>query len=97
LDIRVGAPSSEEGFNQLNEKITPHECRLRDMTYSAPIVVDIEYTRGNQRVLRHNLTIGRMPIMLRSSKCVLKDQPPAQMAKLQVPSTSLSIALQESL
>ena len=24
------------------------QCRLRDMTYSAPITVDIEYTRGTQ-------------------------------------------------
>ena len=24
------------------------QCRLRDMTYSAPITVDIEYTRGSQ-------------------------------------------------
>jgi len=25
--------------------ITPHACRLRDVTYSAPITVDIEYTK----------------------------------------------------
>lgn len=35
------------------------QCRLRDMTYSAPITVDIEYTRGNQRIVRNNLPIGR--------------------------------------
>ena len=46
-------------------KTTPHECRLRDLTYAAPITVDIEYTRGQQRVRRNGLTIGRMPIMLR--------------------------------
>ncbi|GMT18887.1 hypothetical protein PFISCL1PPCAC_10184, partial [Pristionchus fissidentatus] len=73
LDIRVGKPSSEEGFNQIHDKITPHECRLRDMTYSAPITVDVEYTRGNQKVIKRDLTIGRMPIMLQSSRCVLKD------------------------
>ena len=32
--------------------------RLRDITYAAPITVDIEYTRGQQRVIRNNLTIG---------------------------------------
>uniref|UniRef100_A0A914LV23 DNA-directed RNA polymerase n=1 Tax=Meloidogyne incognita TaxID=6306 RepID=A0A914LV23_MELIC len=64
-------PSSEEGFNIINEKITPHECRLRDMTYCAPIYVNVEYTRGNQRVVSKNIVIGRMPIMLRSSRCVL--------------------------
>ena len=35
------------------------QCRLRDMTSSAPITVDIEYTRGNQRIVRNNLPIGR--------------------------------------
>ena len=35
------------------------QCRLRDMTYSAPITVDIEYTRGKQRVIKNNIQIGR--------------------------------------
>lgn len=56
------------------------------MTYSAPITVDVEYTRGNNKVTRtsdfcyyfllillfRDLVIGRLPIMLRSSKCVLR-------------------------
>lgn len=41
------------------------------MTYSAPIYVNVEYTRGNQKVHSKNIVIGRMPIMLRSSRCVL--------------------------
>lgn len=51
------------------------------MTYSAPVTVDIEYTRGNQRVVRNGLPIGRMPIMLRSSNCTLAGLSPAEMAK----------------
>src|SRR4051794_40154531 len=39
LDIRVGKPSVQDGL-VVNE-VTPMECRLRDMTYSAPIIVDI--------------------------------------------------------
>lgn len=118
LNIHVGSPDVEEGFN-ITKSISPHEvrmshkhkngqnyvhgvqyycemesecwnyaehfstnfqlyddiinlintfhnlslpslqCRLRDMTYSAPITVDIEYTRGQQRVVRNNLPIGR--------------------------------------
>ncbi|XP_060608469.1 DNA-directed RNA polymerase III subunit RPC2-like [Ruditapes philippinarum] len=81
LNIYVGMPDVEEGFN-ITKPISPHECRLRDMTYSAPITVDIEYTRGNQRIVRNNLPIGRMPIMLRSSNCVLNAKSPAEMAKL---------------
>lgn len=39
------------------------QCRLRDMTYSAPITVDIEYTRGSQRIIRNALPIGRWEMM----------------------------------
>ncbi|VDN36308.1 unnamed protein product [Gongylonema pulchrum] len=83
IDIRVGMPSSEEGFNEINDRISPHECRLRDMTYSAPVVVDIEYTRGNQRVLRNGLVIGKMPVMLRSSRCILKNMGEKELARVQ--------------
>jgi DNA-directed RNA polymerase beta subunit len=51
------------------------------MTYSAPVTVDIEYTRGQQRVVRNGIAIGRMPIMLRSSNCTLAGILPAEMAK----------------
>ncbi|XP_076354382.1 RNA polymerase III subunit RpIII128 isoform X2 [Tachypleus tridentatus] len=81
LNIHIGNPDVEEGFN-VTKPTCPHECRLRDMTYSAPITVDIEYTRGQQRVVRNNVPIGRMPIMLRSSKCVLTRKSPAELAKL---------------
>lgn len=81
LSIAVGTPDVEESFNE-TRKIAPHECRLRDLTYAAPITVDIEYTRGNQRVVRKGLPIGRMPIMLRSSKCILSGKTPQELAKL---------------
>ena len=51
---------------------TPHLCRMRDSTYSAPIYVTIRYTRGNQVVLKKKQMIGRLPIMLRSQQCVLR-------------------------
>lgn len=81
LSISVGKPDVEESFN-VTKPVAPHECRLRDMTYSAPITVDIEYTRGNQRVIRKGLPIGRMPIMLRSSNCILTGKSPQELAKL---------------
>lgn len=71
----------EDGFN-ITKETTPHECRLRDMTYSAPITVDIEYTRGTQRVVRNSLLIGRMPVMLRSSNCVLSNKSEFELSKL---------------
>ncbi|XP_077521380.1 RNA polymerase III subunit RpIII128 [Amblyomma americanum] len=81
LDIHVGTPNIEEDFT-VGRSTTPHECRLRDMTYSAPITVDIEYTRGQERVLRSGFPIGRMPIMLRSANCVLANKTHFEMAQL---------------
>jgi len=70
LDIRVGSPTRQD-VNEFEKGITPHECRLRDLTYAAPILVDVEYTKGSEIIVRRDVEIGRMPIMLRSSQCVL--------------------------
>eukprot|EP00854_Cymbomonas_tetramitiformis_P015153 gene15153-17925_t len=86
LDIHVGKPSTNEEFSTLD--LTPQQCRLRDMTYAAPITVDVEYTRGKEIVTRRSkdgvggILIGRMPIMLRSSHCVLAGKDEAQLARL---------------
>lgn len=73
LDIRVGRPNrqDEDDLRQLDSTVTPNECRLRDMTYAAPIYVDYQYLRDGKAVTRKDIKIGRMPMMLRSSMCVL--------------------------
>lgn len=65
----------------IDKKVTPHECRLRDITYSAPIIVTIQYTRGKS-IVQRNVNVGRLPIMLRSSKCVLTGRNEAQLARM---------------
>ena len=77
-DIHVEKPSLEE--NMVVSKITPHECRLRDLTYAAPISVDIRFTRSKQLVELKGVPIGRMPIMLRSNRCALHGANDQQMA-----------------
>ena len=73
-DIFVGTPKVEEDYIQAD--ITPQQCRLRDMTYSAPISVDIEYTRGKEVIVKKGkngvgaVIIGRLPLMLRSGRYV---------------------------
>ena len=52
------------------------------MTYAAPIIVDIKYVRGKSVIRRQNCRIGRMPIMLRSSKCRLAGRTDRQMAHM---------------
>ncbi|XP_028968904.1 DNA-directed RNA polymerase III subunit RPC2 isoform X2 [Galendromus occidentalis] len=80
-DIRIGTPSIVEGPGMI-AATTPYQCRLRDMTYFAPIYVDIAYKRGNELVIRNELEIGRMPIMLKSKGCVLHSKTPWELTKL---------------
>ena len=85
-NIHVGKPSVEEDF--IVEDITPQQCRLRDMTYAAPVTVDVEYTRGKEIVTNTakngvgGVTIGRIPLMLRSSRCILTGKSEEQLARL---------------
>ena len=80
-DIYVGTPNlEEEAFVTTN--VTPFQCRLRDCTYSAPIYVNVKYTRQRQLVTKNSIQIGRIPIMLRSDKCVLHGKSPLELAAL---------------
>jgi DNA-directed RNA polymerase III subunit RPC2 len=80
-DCCLGEPSViEESYS--NTKATPFQCRLRDCTYSAPILVSLRYTRGRQIVMKKGVEIGRMPIMLRSQKCILYGKTERELAEL---------------
>jgi DNA-directed RNA polymerase III subunit RPC2 len=80
-DIRVGNPGIEEFSAE--RSVTPQECRLRDLTYSAPIYVNIRYTLGRDKIKEDtNVCIGRIPVMLRSSHCVLNNATMEDMARL---------------
>jgi len=82
-DIYVGEPDRLEFDDRCPTTIiTPNECRLRDMTYAAPVFVDIEYVRAKQIVTRKRIPIGRLPMMLRSSKCHLTGRSDEEMALL---------------
>ncbi|KAF2722027.1 beta and beta-prime subunits of DNA dependent RNA-polymerase [Polychaeton citri CBS 116435] len=83
-DIRVGNPCrlEDQGAGYVESTVTPNECRLRDMTYAAPIYVDYIYAKSTGKVKRSNVLIGRMPVMLRSSKCVLSGKSESEMSLL---------------
>lgn len=81
-NIYIGKPSTDDQDMYCRE-VTPQECRLRDMTYSAPIMVDVEYIRGSTLIRRNGIRIGKMPIMLKSSKCVLRGKSEGELAKIQ--------------
>ncbi|KAG5947770.1 DNA-directed RNA polymerase III subunit [Claviceps monticola] len=79
-DIRVDRPRRlDHNDAKSRSEVTPMECRLRDMTYAAPIVVDIKYIRDKHQIIRKNVPLGRMPVMLKSCKCRLSGATNAQM------------------
>ncbi|KAK6140496.1 hypothetical protein DH2020_025777 [Rehmannia glutinosa] len=44
-DVRIGTPSLV--IDGVTEKLSPHKCRISDLTYAAPIYVNIEYITGS--------------------------------------------------
>ncbi|KAJ3212579.1 DNA-directed RNA polymerase III core subunit ret1 [Dinochytrium kinnereticum] len=80
--IRVGFPEAYDSSRGTMKGVTPHECRLRDTTYAASITVDILYTRNKQIIRKNKVEIGRMPIMLRSNRCILTGKPLADYPSL---------------
>ncbi|CAN6855574.1 unnamed protein product [Brassica oleracea] len=83
-DVYVGEPSILNVGTA--EVINPHMCRLADMTYAAPIYVNIEYVHGihgkTTISAKDKVVIGRMPIMLRSCRCVLHGKDEEELARL---------------
>jgi DNA-directed RNA polymerase subunit B len=65
--ISVGKPVITEADGSTSI-IYPYEARLRNLTYSSPINLEITIKRGNE-VDSDVVEIGRMPIMVKSKAC----------------------------
>ncbi|MBX4195981.1 DNA-directed RNA polymerase subunit B'' [Candidatus Pacearchaeota archaeon] len=65
--VRVGKPNIIEADGS-STTITPSIARLRNLTYSAPVYVEISVKYGDQADSAE-VEIGRIPIMVRSAAC----------------------------
>ncbi|CAH9134445.1 unnamed protein product [Cuscuta epithymum] len=83
-DVWIGRPSVMSDGSELT--LFPHECRQSDKTYAAPIYVNIDYVVGSNGQMtaasKTKVCIGRMPVMLRSSCCVLYGKDEDELARL---------------
>ena len=79
-DVYIPRPTLVEESRILREHFYPSEARVRDLTYDSPIYVTITETTilDGKKEVSHNprVVIGRIPIMLRSSKCYLNNMTP---------------------
>ena len=53
----------------------PSECRIRHLTYGAPLYIDVEVSRkGKEGTILKDVYLGRIPVMVFSSLCYLRDK-----------------------
>ncbi|WP_435196778.1 DNA-directed RNA polymerase subunit B'' [Natronomonas sp. EA1] len=72
-DIRVATPRVREADGS-EELLYPQEARLRNITYSAPVFMEMTIVRGGDEEEEHvvdqaETKVGRMPIMVGSDLC----------------------------
>ncbi|KAK0657625.1 hypothetical protein B0T16DRAFT_340435 [Cercophora newfieldiana] len=62
-----------------NPEVYPAECRERHVSYRGRLTATLEYriNDGDPHVIRRD--IGLMPLMVKSNKCHLENNPPAQL------------------
>ncbi|EUB54999.1 DNA-directed RNA polymerase III subunit RPC2 [Echinococcus granulosus] len=80
-NVYVKPPTVNDG-SVIASRVTPHDCRLRDLTYAGEILVDITFTRQHEIVSKKGVFIGRMPLMLKSSACVLNGKSAFELMKM---------------
>ncbi len=68
--IKVKEPIVKEADGS-TRRVYPHECRLRDRTYSAPLVLEMTPVEREEEREPLNVVIGRLPVMLKSKICYL--------------------------
>jgi len=67
--VEVGRPEIIETDGSIS-LLTPSEARLRGITYSAPVSLEISVTQ-NGEVDASKVSIGKIPVMVKSKKCNL--------------------------
>uniref|UniRef100_A0A5K3EII2 DNA-directed RNA polymerase subunit beta n=1 Tax=Mesocestoides corti TaxID=53468 RepID=A0A5K3EII2_MESCO len=80
-NVYLKPPTVNDG-SVVASRVTPHDCRLRDLTYAGEILVDITFTRQHEIVSKKGVLIGRMPLMLKSSACVLNGKSAFELMKM---------------
>ena len=68
-DVRIGNPQVKEFDGSINTSITPLECRIRNLTYAAPVYVNIVLVEdGIKSASPEPILLCEIPVMVRSVK-----------------------------
>ncbi|MBR9703863.1 DNA-directed RNA polymerase subunit B'' [Candidatus Pacearchaeota archaeon] len=77
--IKVSRPQIVEADGS-SHLITPAEARIRGLTYSSPVTVEITVKQSEQ-LESHNVEIGKIPIIVKSNVCNLSGMDKKQLVE----------------
>jgi DNA-directed RNA polymerase beta subunit len=63
----VGAKFWIENLQMATPSVYPTECRLRRLTYTAPLIASFALEHGTGEIERFRMSLGDMPIMVLSN------------------------------
>nr|WP_281033993.1 DNA-directed RNA polymerase subunit B'' [Methanosalsum zhilinae] len=70
--IRVEKPIVKEADGAI-ERLYPNEARLRNLSYSAPLYLEMSVVKGETETEPQETKIGQLPVMIKSNICNLKE------------------------
>jgi len=75
FEIRFGKVWVEKPFimesDGTRKEIAPMEARLRDVTYEAPILLEMFYVKNGVESEKQTIHVGNIPVMVKSDICTL--------------------------
>jgi len=81
-DPVIEPPLVPSGDNVRDGRLLPSECRERGETYGGEFSVCLARQVNDEEVVRSRQNLGRIPIMVRSSRCHLAGMPPSELVQV---------------
>jgi DNA-directed RNA polymerase subunit B len=76
--VHIGRPSVKEADGSTRQ-VLPNEARIRNLTYAAPVYVDITSIINGVQEKSERVHIGNLPIMVKSSLCSTHGMTPGEL------------------
>ncbi len=79
--VRLGEPVWREADTS-RVQLTPQLARLRNLTYQAPLILEMSVVRDGSEQLPEEVVVGYLPLMVKSKFCVLHGKTPEELVKM---------------
>ncbi|KAK9124857.1 hypothetical protein Scep_013703 [Stephania cephalantha] len=72
-------PQKSRGHKTFNSVLYPYECRQAGITYEGKFTLEVCFQYDSKWSTREKISFGKLPIMLKSKLCHLRDSDPSQL------------------